>query len=149
MFRKRSIILLTHLEISFSTRKGNLIRKYIIFSHPREQGYISQKKEAKIPTIKFLFPLEPEIFSSSSWPKESLYIHQNGRPSFNFPAVSFAIVYMQHFLCCRTWKQLWTKACDSIFLPSGLNGAYWLGLTDVTKLRENIMGWFITPFRWI
>ncbi|XP_062150874.1 protein SET DOMAIN GROUP 40 isoform X1 [Alnus glutinosa] len=32
---------------------------------------------------KVFIPLEPEIYSSSSWPKESLHIHQNGRPSFS------------------------------------------------------------------
>lgn len=35
------------------------------------------------PNDKVFIPLEPEIYSSSSWPKDSLYIHQNGRPSFS------------------------------------------------------------------
>ncbi|XP_017975093.1 PREDICTED: protein SET DOMAIN GROUP 40 isoform X1 [Theobroma cacao] len=34
------------------------------------------------PNEKVFIPLEPDIHSSSSWPKDSLYIHQNGRPSF-------------------------------------------------------------------
>ncbi|GMY12779.1 protein SET DOMAIN GROUP 40 [Fagus crenata] len=35
------------------------------------------------PNDKVFIPLEPEIYSSSSWPKELLYIHQNGKPSFS------------------------------------------------------------------
>ncbi|KAL6225727.1 hypothetical protein ACLB2K_004576 [Fragaria x ananassa] len=31
---------------------------------------------------KAYVPLEPEIYSSCSWSKESLYIHQSGKPSF-------------------------------------------------------------------
>ncbi|KAM5558306.1 protein SET DOMAIN GROUP 40 [Rosa sericea] len=34
------------------------------------------------PNDKVFIPLEPEIYSSCSWPKESLYIHQSGKPSF-------------------------------------------------------------------
>ncbi|KAK9285356.1 hypothetical protein L1049_024547 [Liquidambar formosana] len=34
------------------------------------------------PNDKVYIPLEPDIYSSSSWPKDSLYIHQNGKPSF-------------------------------------------------------------------
>ncbi|CAL2244510.1 unnamed protein product [Prunus armeniaca] len=34
------------------------------------------------PNDKVFIPLEPEIYSSCSWPKESLFIHQNGKPSF-------------------------------------------------------------------
>lgn len=34
------------------------------------------------PNDKVFVPLEPEIYSSCSWPKESLYIHQSGKPSF-------------------------------------------------------------------
>ncbi|EOY03098.1 SET domain group 40, putative isoform 2 [Theobroma cacao] len=34
------------------------------------------------PNEKVFIPLEPDIHSSSSWPNDSLYIHQNGRPSF-------------------------------------------------------------------
>lgn len=34
------------------------------------------------PNDKVFIPLEPEIFSSSSWAMESFYIHQNGKPSF-------------------------------------------------------------------
>ncbi|XP_059642875.1 protein SET DOMAIN GROUP 40 isoform X2 [Cornus florida] len=34
------------------------------------------------PNDKVFIPLEPEIYSSCSWPKELLYIHQNGKPSF-------------------------------------------------------------------
>ncbi|KAM1413444.1 hypothetical protein ACFXTO_026039 [Malus domestica] len=34
------------------------------------------------PNDKVFIPLEPEIYSSCSWPKESLYIHQTGKPSF-------------------------------------------------------------------
>ncbi|KAG2710849.1 hypothetical protein I3760_04G048200 [Carya illinoinensis] len=35
------------------------------------------------PNDKVFIPLEPEIYSSCSWPKELLYIHQNGKPSFS------------------------------------------------------------------
>lgn len=34
------------------------------------------------PNDKAFIPLEPEVYASSSWPKDSLYIHQNGKPSF-------------------------------------------------------------------
>ncbi|XP_057442069.1 protein SET DOMAIN GROUP 40 isoform X2 [Lotus japonicus] len=34
------------------------------------------------PNDKICIPLEPAIYSSTSWSKESLYIHQNGKPSF-------------------------------------------------------------------
>lgn len=34
------------------------------------------------PNDKVFVPLEPEIYSSCSWPKESLYVHQSGKPSF-------------------------------------------------------------------
>lgn len=34
------------------------------------------------PNEKAFIPLEPEIYSSCSWPKDSLFIHQNGIPSF-------------------------------------------------------------------
>ncbi|KAE9615081.1 putative histone-lysine N-methyltransferase chromatin remodeling SET family [Lupinus albus] len=34
------------------------------------------------PNDKVFIPLEPAVYSSSSWSKESLYIHHNGRPSF-------------------------------------------------------------------
>lgn len=34
------------------------------------------------PNDKVFIPLEHEIYSSSSWPKESLYIQHNGNPSF-------------------------------------------------------------------
>lgn len=34
------------------------------------------------PNEKVFIPLEPEIYSSNSWPKESMYIHQSGKPSF-------------------------------------------------------------------
>lgn len=34
------------------------------------------------PNDKVFIPLEPEIYSCCSWPKESLYIHQSGKPSF-------------------------------------------------------------------
>lgn len=34
------------------------------------------------PNDKVFIPLEPEIFSSSSWAMESFYIHQSGKPSF-------------------------------------------------------------------
>ncbi|CAL5373720.1 unnamed protein product [Camellia sinensis] len=36
----------------------------------------------KNPNDKAFIPLEPEIYSSCSWPKDSLYIHPNGKPSF-------------------------------------------------------------------
>ncbi|KAL7192730.1 hypothetical protein ACSBR2_024531 [Camellia fascicularis] len=36
----------------------------------------------KNPNDKAFVPLEPEIYSSCSWPKDSLYIHPNGKPSF-------------------------------------------------------------------
>ncbi|KAL6993295.1 hypothetical protein U1Q18_011410 [Sarracenia purpurea var. burkii] len=32
---------------------------------------------------KAFIPLEPEIYSSCSWPKDALYIHQDGKPSFS------------------------------------------------------------------
>lgn len=35
------------------------------------------------PNDKVFIPLETEIYSSCSWAKESLYIHQNGKPSFS------------------------------------------------------------------
>ncbi|KAI4299665.1 hypothetical protein L6164_033100 [Bauhinia variegata] len=35
------------------------------------------------PNDKIFIPLEPDIYSSSSWSKESLYIHHNGEPSFS------------------------------------------------------------------
>ncbi|KAF5457567.1 hypothetical protein F2P56_021660 [Juglans regia] len=35
------------------------------------------------PNDKVFIPLEPEIYSSCSWPKELLYIHHNGKPSFS------------------------------------------------------------------
>ncbi|XVE72011.1 hypothetical protein DITRI_Ditri11bG0004300 [Diplodiscus trichospermus] len=34
------------------------------------------------PNEKVFIPLELDIYCFSSWPKDSLYIHQNGRPSF-------------------------------------------------------------------
>ncbi|GFS39455.1 hypothetical protein Acr_00g0063120 [Actinidia rufa] len=34
------------------------------------------------PNDKAFIPLESEIYSSCSWPKDSLYIQQNGKPSF-------------------------------------------------------------------
>lgn len=34
------------------------------------------------PNDKAFIPLEPEIYSLCSWPKGSLYIHQEGKPSF-------------------------------------------------------------------
>lgn len=34
------------------------------------------------PNDKASIPLEPEVYACSSWPKDSLYIHQNGKPSF-------------------------------------------------------------------
>lgn len=37
---------------------------------------------AENPNEKVFIPLEPEIYSSNSWSKESMYIHQGGRPSF-------------------------------------------------------------------
>ncbi|KAH7850870.1 hypothetical protein Vadar_003980 [Vaccinium darrowii] len=36
----------------------------------------------KNPNDKAFIPVEPEVYSSCSWPKDSLYIHQNGKPSF-------------------------------------------------------------------
>ncbi|GAV61751.1 SET domain-containing protein/Rubis-subs-bind domain-containing protein [Cephalotus follicularis] len=36
----------------------------------------------KNPNDKVFIPLEPKMYCSSSWPKESLYIHQDGKPSF-------------------------------------------------------------------
>ncbi|KAL7192734.1 hypothetical protein ACSBR2_024535 [Camellia fascicularis] len=42
----------------------------------------------KNPNNKAFIPLEPEIYSSCSWPKDSLYIHPNGKPSF---ALLFAL----------------------------------------------------------
>lgn len=34
------------------------------------------------PNDKVFIPLEPEVYASSSWLKDSMYIHQNGKPSF-------------------------------------------------------------------
>ncbi|KAL2453236.1 Protein SET DOMAIN GROUP 40 [Abeliophyllum distichum] len=34
------------------------------------------------PNDKAFIPLEPDMYSLCSWPKESLYIHQDGKPSF-------------------------------------------------------------------
>lgn len=34
------------------------------------------------PNEKVFIPLEPEMYSSNTWPKESMYIHGNGKPSF-------------------------------------------------------------------
>ncbi|KDP35711.1 hypothetical protein JCGZ_10483 [Jatropha curcas] len=34
------------------------------------------------PNDKVFIPLEPSMYSSNSWPKESMYIHQDGKPSF-------------------------------------------------------------------
>lgn len=36
----------------------------------------------KNPNDKAFIPVEPEVYSSCSWPKDSLYIHLNGKPSF-------------------------------------------------------------------
>lgn len=41
-------------------------------------GFLLQEN----PNEKVFIPIEHDIYSSSSWPKESLYIHQNGNPSF-------------------------------------------------------------------
>ncbi|XP_022983189.1 protein SET DOMAIN GROUP 40 isoform X1 [Cucurbita maxima] len=41
-------------------------------------GFLLQEN----PNDRVFIPLEHEIYSSSSWPKESLFIHQNGNPSF-------------------------------------------------------------------
>ncbi|XP_038896047.1 protein SET DOMAIN GROUP 40 [Benincasa hispida] len=42
-------------------------------------GFLLQEN----PNDKVFIPLEHDIYNSSSWPKESLYIHQNGNPSFS------------------------------------------------------------------
>lgn len=34
------------------------------------------------PNEEVFIPLEPAVYSSTSWSKESLYIHHNGKPSF-------------------------------------------------------------------
>lgn len=34
------------------------------------------------PNEKVFIPLEPSMYSFNSWPKESMYIHQDGKPSF-------------------------------------------------------------------
>ncbi|KAG8662558.1 hypothetical protein MANES_01G124000v8 [Manihot esculenta] len=36
----------------------------------------------KNPNDKVFIPLEPSMYSCNSWPKESMYIHQDGQPSF-------------------------------------------------------------------
>ncbi|XP_004145844.1 protein SET DOMAIN GROUP 40 isoform X4 [Cucumis sativus] len=41
-------------------------------------GFLLQEN----PNDKVFIPIEHDIYGSSSWPKESLYIHQNGNPSF-------------------------------------------------------------------
>ncbi|XP_008457031.1 protein SET DOMAIN GROUP 40 isoform X3 [Cucumis melo] len=41
-------------------------------------GFLLQEN----PNDKVFIPIEHDIYVSSSWPKESLYIHQNGNPSF-------------------------------------------------------------------
>ncbi|KAK7385653.1 hypothetical protein VNO78_31416 [Psophocarpus tetragonolobus] len=41
-------------------------------------GFLLQEN----PNDKVFIPLEPAVYSSSSWSKESLYIHHNGKPSF-------------------------------------------------------------------
>ncbi|KAL1348587.1 hypothetical protein AAHE18_07G090500 [Arachis hypogaea] len=41
-------------------------------------GFILQEN----PNDKVFIPLEPAVYSSTSWSRESLYIHYNGKPSF-------------------------------------------------------------------
>lgn len=41
-------------------------------------GFLLQEN----PNDKIFIPLEPAVYSSTSWPKESLYIDHNGKPSF-------------------------------------------------------------------
>ncbi|XP_061347568.1 protein SET DOMAIN GROUP 40 [Gastrolobium bilobum] len=41
-------------------------------------GFLLQEN----PNDKNFIPLEPAVYSSTSWSKESLYIHHNGKPSF-------------------------------------------------------------------
>ncbi|KAF2314763.1 hypothetical protein GH714_033482 [Hevea brasiliensis] len=41
-----------------------------------------KKGEQENPNDKVFIPLEPSMYSSNSWPKESMYIHQDGKPSF-------------------------------------------------------------------
>lgn len=41
-------------------------------------GFLLQEN----PNDKIFIPLEPAVYSSTSWSKESLYIHHNGKPSF-------------------------------------------------------------------
>ncbi|XP_020234127.1 protein SET DOMAIN GROUP 40 isoform X2 [Cajanus cajan] len=41
-------------------------------------GFLLQEN----PNDKVFIPLEPAVYSSTSWSKESLYIHHNGKPSF-------------------------------------------------------------------
>ncbi|KAK7321459.1 hypothetical protein VNO77_32120 [Canavalia gladiata] len=41
-------------------------------------GFLLQEN----PNDKIFIPLEPAIYSSTSWTKESLYIHHDGKPSF-------------------------------------------------------------------
>ncbi|RZB70044.1 protein SET DOMAIN GROUP 40 isoform X2 [Glycine soja] len=41
-------------------------------------GFLLQEN----PNDKVFIPLEPALYSSTSWSKESLYIHHNGKPSF-------------------------------------------------------------------
>lgn len=42
-------------------------------------GFLLQKN----PNDKIFIPLESAVYSCSSWPKESLYIDHNGKPSFS------------------------------------------------------------------
>ncbi|TKY56651.1 SET DOMAIN GROUP 40 protein [Spatholobus suberectus] len=41
-------------------------------------GFLLQEN----PNDKVFIPLDPAVYSSTSWSKESLYIHHNGKPSF-------------------------------------------------------------------
>lgn len=41
-------------------------------------GFLLQEN----PNDKVFIPLEPAVYSSTSWSKESLYVHHNGKPSY-------------------------------------------------------------------
>lgn len=74
--------LIMHWFISYFNRTLQVLLCYGTYTNLElleHYGFLLNKNS----NDKVFVPLEPEIYSSSSWPKESLYIHQNGRPSFS------------------------------------------------------------------
>lgn len=51
---------------------------YTNFELLEHYGFLLQEN----PNDKIFIPLEPAMYTSTSWSKESLYIHPNGKPSF-------------------------------------------------------------------